>query len=83
MIVGPLQHEKTGKLVLDAVNKYKNLSYMGEYSIEQINKLMRRAKLLVNTSLNREGFPNFAKVYARNLRRRVEEFFNLTNLILS
>ncbi|RJO60188.1 glycosyltransferase family 1 protein [candidate division WS5 bacterium] len=41
----------------DKIQKQKNLSYLGELSIEEVNKVLSESHIFVNTS-RAEGFPN-------------------------
>ena len=40
------------------IQKTSNLEYYGELSLDKVNYLLSKSKLLVNTSMPREGFPN-------------------------
>lgn len=56
-IIGRVEDETKEIFYIDKMNKASNVEYLGELSIEQVDKRMREAFVLANTSRS-EGFPN-------------------------
>ncbi|MHA1386671.1 MAG: glycosyltransferase family 4 protein [Candidatus Helarchaeota archaeon] len=50
------------------INKLDNLEYIGEQPIEIVNEILCQSHLFINTSLNKEGFPNtFIQAWMRKV----------------
>jgi len=46
------------KKIHELINQTESIDYRGELSYYEVNKLLEKASIFVNTSLPREGFPN-------------------------
>ncbi len=58
IMVGRPEKSKYQKELFKKIKKVPNLKYYGETSYENVNKLLSKATVFVNTSLPREGFAN-------------------------
>ena len=56
------------KRLFDKMNRLPNLEYMGELSINDVNKVLSESHIFVNTSDRSEGFPNtFIQAWMRKV----------------
>lgn len=67
IMIGRLPNSKYGKELLNKINNSKNLIYIGEQSLERVNKYLSESHIFINTSLY-EGFPNtFIQAWMRKV----------------
>lgn len=67
VMVGPTVQEELAELARKSTETLPNFSYEGEYTVDQVNELLQRARVFVNTSLA-EGFPNtFIQAWSRGV----------------
>ena len=67
IMIGRQGNKKHYAELHDEISKTKNLKYLGELSIDEVNQVLAKSHLFVNTSLA-EGFPNtFIQAWMRQV----------------
>jgi len=67
IMIGRMDYKKFQKKITSYIKKIKNIEYLGEKSIKEVNRILCESHILVNTS-EYEGFPNtFIQAWMRKV----------------
>ena len=67
VMIGRDPRDRWSRRLIERISRTENLEYLGELSVDRVNRELEKAHILVNTSV-REGFPNtFIQAWMRSV----------------